>query len=98
MGALLGRIGPPVAPIPVTHLREALMHSYEWQRVQAATVLWDLFGEPETPTVLDTLLRAWEENPSTANRIVACPDRMGAAAEPALPTLKAALAPRRRSG
>ncbi|WP_331738475.1 HEAT repeat domain-containing protein [Embleya sp. NBC_00896] len=98
VGDLLGRIGPPVAPVLVTHLREALTHNYEWQRVHAATALWDLFGEPETQTVLDTLLRAWEENSSTANHIVACLDRMGAAAEPAVPTLRAALALAHRDG
>ncbi|MFF7249982.1 HEAT repeat domain-containing protein [Embleya sp. NPDC008237] len=98
VGDLLGRIGPPAPPVLVTHLREALTDNYEWQRVHAATALWDLFGEPETQTVLDTLLRAWEENSSTANHIVACLDRMGAAAEPAMPTLRAALALAHRDG
>ncbi|MFE2867715.1 HEAT repeat domain-containing protein [Embleya sp. NPDC059259] len=98
VGDLLGRIGPPVPPVLVTHLREALTDNYEWQRVHAATALWDLFGEPETQTVLDTLLRAWEVNSSTANHIVKCLDRMGAAAEPAVPTLRAALALAHRDG
>lgn len=96
LGDLLGRVGPPVPPALVEQLRQALTDDYEWQRVHAATALWDLFGEPETPVVLETLTRAWEKNSATANHTLACLERMGPAAEPAAPLLATALSEPRR--
>ncbi|MGN9838314.1 hypothetical protein ACTMTI_09370 [Nonomuraea sp. H19] len=94
---VLGEIGPPaVAALP--RLRELLTHSYEWVRVHCAAALWEIGGEAEAPAVLDTLLPAWAQNPATANHVVACLDRMGLAAEPALPRLRSQLALPQRGG
>ena len=94
---VLGEIGPPaVAALP--RLRELLTHSYEWVRVHCAAALWEIGGEAEASTVLDTLLQAWAQNSATANHVVACLDRMGLAAEPALPRLRSQLALPRRGG
>jgi hypothetical protein len=71
---------------------------YHWVRVHCAAALWEIGGEAEAPAVLDTLLRAWEENGATANHVVACLDRMGPAAAPALPKITLELALLRRSG
>jgi HEAT repeat protein len=94
---VLGEIGPPaVAALP--RLRELLTHSYEWVRVHCAAALWETGGEAEASTVLDTLLQAWAQNSATANHVVACLDRMGLAAEPALPRLRSQLVLPRRGG
>ncbi|HEX6683432.1 MAG TPA: hypothetical protein VF062_11580 [Candidatus Limnocylindrales bacterium] len=94
---VLGEIGPPgAAALP--RLRELLRHNYEWVRVQCAAALWEIGGDAEVPSVLETLLRAWEHNPATANHVVACLNRMGMAAQPALPLLRAQLALPRRGG
>lgn len=95
---LLGRIGAPIPPRVEATLRDMLSDKYEWQRVHAAAALWDVYGTPETQTVLDTLMEAWKQNPATANHSVACLDRMGAAAEPAVPALRAALSLPGRGG
>ncbi|MBL7497077.1 HEAT repeat domain-containing protein [Frankia sp. CNm7] len=92
----LGQIGPRAAAA-LPRLRELLAHNYEWVRVPCAAAIWEIGGEPEAPVVLDTLLQAWNQNPATANDVVACLDRMGPAAAPALPTLRGELAlPNRR--
>ncbi|MFJ3799612.1 hypothetical protein ACIPSJ_25395 [Streptomyces sp. NPDC090088] len=39
--------------------------------------MWEIGGAAEAPAVLDTLLPAMAKNPATANRVVACLDRMG---------------------
>ncbi len=75
-----------------------LTAGYDWTRVHAAAALWDIGGETEAPVVLQTLLGAWEQNDATANDVLACLDRMGAAAAPALPRIRAELALPRRSG
>jgi hypothetical protein len=48
--------------------------------------------------VLDTLLRAWQENPATGNHVAACLKRMGRAAGPALPQIRAEFARPQRGG
>ncbi|MGW3817667.1 hypothetical protein [Streptomyces sp. NPDC005046] len=45
-----------------------------------------------------TLLTAWRENDATANHVLAFLDRMGPAAAPALPLIRAELALARRGG
>ncbi|AVV46573.1 hypothetical protein C6376_39650 [Streptomyces sp. P3] len=94
---LLGEIGPP-ASVALPRLRGLLAHDYEWVRVPCAAALWEIGGEAEAPAVLDTLLQAMAENPATANRVVACLDRMGPLAAPALPLLREQLALPRRGG
>lgn len=94
---VLGQIGPPAAAA-LPRLRELLADNYEWNRVHAAAAIWDVGGEPETPVVLDTLLQAWRENSATGNHVVACLKRMGAAAAPALPQIRAELARPERGG
>jgi hypothetical protein len=94
---ILGRIGPPAsAALPL--LRELMADSYEWARVHCAAAVWEIGGDAEAPAVLDTLLQAWAQNPATANHVVACLDRMGPAAAPALPQLRSQLALPRRGG
>ncbi|WP_042365903.1 hypothetical protein [Streptacidiphilus neutrinimicus] len=94
---ILGQIGAPAAAA-LPRLRSLLTHGYEWVRVPCAAALWDIGGEPEAPAVLDTLLQAWTKNPATANNAVACLDRMGTSAAPALPLLRSQLALPGRGG
>ncbi|WP_327170165.1 hypothetical protein OG471_00855 [Streptomyces sp. NBC_01336] len=47
---------------------------------------------------MQTLLAAWEKNDATGNHVLACRDRMGPAAAPALPRIQAELALPRRGG
>jgi hypothetical protein len=94
---VFGQIGPPAAAA-LPRLRELLTHDYEWVRVHCAAALWEIGGEAETSTVLETLLQAWAENSATANHVVACLERMDLAAEPALPYLHTQLALPERGG
>ncbi|MEU8976443.1 HEAT repeat domain-containing protein [Streptomyces monashensis] len=94
---LLGEIGP-TASAALPRLRELLRHDYEWVRVHCAAALWEIGGEAEAPAVLDTLLQAMAQNPATANHAVACLDRMGPLAAPALPPLREQLALPQRGG
>ncbi|MFF2515944.1 HEAT repeat domain-containing protein [Streptomyces sp. NPDC058086] len=94
---LLGEIGPP-ASVALPRLRGLLTHDYEWVRVHCAAALWKIGGQAEAPTVLDALLRAMAKNSATANHVVACLDRMGPLAAPALPLLREQLALPRRGG
>ncbi|WP_328674881.1 HEAT repeat domain-containing protein [Streptomyces sp. NBC_00343] len=94
---LLGEIGP-AASAALPRLRNLLTHEYEWVRVPCAAALWAIGGEAEAPAVLDTLLQAMAKNPATANHVVACLDRMGPLAAPALPLLREQLALPRRGG
>jgi hypothetical protein len=94
---VLGQIGPPAAAA-LPRLRDLLAHDYEWVRVHCAAAIWEIGGHAETPAILDTLLRAWAQNPATANHVLACLDRMGPAAQPALPQLRSELARPRRGG
>ncbi|OLT31875.1 hypothetical protein BJF79_08760 [Actinomadura sp. CNU-125] len=94
---VLAEIGLP-AHVALPRLRDLLSHRYEWVRVPCAAALWEIGGAPETPAVLDTLLQAWEQNPAIANRVVACLDRMGPAARPALPQLRSELLHPQRRG
>ncbi|GGV42697.1 hypothetical protein GCM10010182_79220 [Actinomadura cremea] len=94
---VLAEIGPP-AREAVPRLRGLLSHSYEWVRVPCATALWEIGGAQEARAVLDTVLQAWEQNPAVANHVVACLDRMGPAARPALPQLRSELLHPQRRG
>ncbi|WP_212996913.1 hypothetical protein [Winogradskya consettensis] len=89
---VLGAIGTPAAAA-LPRLWELLTHSYDWVRLHCAAALWDIDG---SPVVLDVLLTAWEKNPAAAPFVVGCLGRMGDAAGPALPMLRAELARPRR--
>ncbi|MGI5238831.1 hypothetical protein [Dactylosporangium sp. CA-139066] len=94
---VLGQIGPP-ATAALPRLRDLLTDGYEWNRVHAATAIWDIGGEPEAPVVLDTLLQAWQHNSATGNHVAAGLKRMGSAAIPALPQIRAELTRPDRGG
>ncbi|MPY32270.1 HEAT repeat domain-containing protein [Streptomyces adustus] len=94
---VLGRIGPPAATV-LPRLRQMLTANYEWTRVHAAAALWDIGGDAENPAVVQTLLGAWENNDATSNHVLACLNRMGHAAAPALPRIRTELTLTRRSG
>ncbi|MFD4693243.1 HEAT repeat domain-containing protein [Streptomyces sp. NPDC058463] len=94
---VLARIGPRAATV-LPRLRKMLTANYEWTRVHAAAALWDIGGEAEASIVVETLLAAWDENDATANHVLACLNRMGPAAAPALPRIRGELALPRRSG
>ncbi|MEV4436648.1 HEAT repeat domain-containing protein [Streptomyces sp. NPDC049585] len=94
---VLGRIGPP-AEAALPRLRQMVNAEYEWTRVHAAGALWGIGGKAEAGVVVQTLLTAWEENDATSNHVLACLNRMGAAAAPALSRIEAELARPRRSG
>ncbi|MGW4759769.1 hypothetical protein [Streptomyces chartreusis] len=94
---LLGEIGPP-ASAALPRLRALLAHDYDWVRMHCAAALWEIGGEAEASAVLNTLLHAWVQNPGTANHVVACLNRMGPLAAPALPLLCEQLAQPGRGG
>ncbi|MFJ4849320.1 HEAT repeat domain-containing protein [Streptomyces sp. NPDC088733] len=93
----LAEMGPS-ASVALPRLRDHLADDYTWIRVHCAAALWGIGGEAEAPAVVDALLRAMAENPQTANHVVACLDRMGPLAAPALPLLREQLALPRRGG
>ncbi|MGW2282655.1 HEAT repeat domain-containing protein [Streptomyces sp. NPDC001770] len=102
-----GRIGPGAAAA-LPRLRQILSEQVEqnvrneengsavlndsWTLVHVASALWDIGGTGEADVVVPALLAAWKDNNSTARHVVACLDRMGTAARPALPQIQAALA------
>lgn len=104
---LAGRIGPGAAAV-LPRLRQILSVLVEqnarneqngsavlndsWTLVHVASALWDIGGTGEADVVVPALLAAWKDNASTARHVVACLDRMGTAARPALPQIQAALA------
>lgn len=94
---VLGRIGQTAAPA-LPRLRKMLTAGYEWTRVYAAAALWDIGGDAEASAVVETLLMAWAENDATSNHVLACLNRMGPAARPALPRVREELGLLRRSG
>ncbi|MEV4139950.1 hypothetical protein AB0J72_48295 [Dactylosporangium sp. NPDC049742] len=94
---VLGQIGSPAAAA-LPRLRELLADGYEWNRVHAAAAIWDIGGESEAPVVLDILLQAWQKNSATGNYVAACLKRMGSAAMPALPQIRAELGRPERGG
>ncbi|MEU4066241.1 HEAT repeat domain-containing protein [Streptomyces wedmorensis] len=63
-----------------------------WTLVHTASALWDVVGDSEADIVVAALLNAWKDNDSTACKVLACLDRMGQAARPALPRIHTALA------
>ncbi|MFE6865032.1 HEAT repeat domain-containing protein [Kitasatospora sp. NPDC057692] len=87
---VLAAIGPAAAAA-LPRLRELLGHDQDWVRVHCAAALWAVGGGPEAAAVLGALLPAWQENPYTARVVVPCLDRMGPAAAPAVPLLRAHL-------
>ncbi|MDR7323706.1 MULTISPECIES: HEAT repeat domain-containing protein [Catenuloplanes] len=91
VGEALGEIGPPAAAA-LPRLRELLNHDYDWVRLHSADAIRGIAGEPEAPAVVDTLLAAWARNGFAGPFVVACLSRMGRAAAPALPHLRAQLA------
>ncbi|MFF1651581.1 HEAT repeat domain-containing protein [Streptomyces sp. NPDC058240] len=93
----LGRIGPPAASA-LPRLRKSVAFDDPWIRVHAAAALWDIGGEAEVPVVMQTLPAAWDKNDATSNHVLACLNRMGPAAAPALPRIRAELALPRRGG
>ncbi|WOX19909.1 HEAT repeat domain-containing protein [Streptomyces solicathayae] len=110
---LAGRIGSPAAAI-LPRLRQILKDQLEqnarneqndsavlndsWTLVHVASALWDIGGTGEAAVVVPALLNAWRDNDSTACDVVACLNRMGPAARPALPHIKAAMAQSQRGG
>ncbi|MDV5143170.1 HEAT repeat domain-containing protein [Streptomyces sp. SBC-4] len=104
---LAGRIGPAAAPV-LPRLRQILdeqlaqnAHNEQngstalndwWTLIHVASALWDIDGTSQTDTVLPVLLDAWKNNDASAHAVIACLDRMGPAAHPALPQIQAALA------
>ncbi len=94
---VLGRIGRPAEAV-VPRLRQMLNAGYEWTRVHVAAALWDIAGEAEAGVVVPALLAAWEKNEYTSNHVLACLNRMGPAAIPALPRIQRELTLPRRSG
>ncbi|MFF4402276.1 hypothetical protein [Streptomyces sp. NPDC001480] len=66
--------------------------------MHCAAAFWEIGGEAEAPAVLDALLQAMAQNSATANHVVACLDRMGSLAAPALPLLREQLSLPRRGG
>lgn len=90
---LLGRIGPPAATA-LPRVRE-LHWASDRRRSRLrpyAIAIWDIAGEAETHLVLDALRSALDGPYAMGVEVVACLDRMGAAAEPALPALRKRLA------
>ncbi|WP_331733624.1 HEAT repeat domain-containing protein (plasmid) [Embleya sp. NBC_00888] len=94
---VLGRIGPPARAV-LPRLRAMSHDEHDWTRVHAAAALWDIAGETEADLVVHTLSAAWAKNDATSNLVLTCLDRMGSAAAPALPRVRAELALPRRSG
>ncbi|MGW0970744.1 HEAT repeat domain-containing protein [Streptomyces sp. NPDC002516] len=110
---LAGRIGPPAAAV-LPRLREILNEQVErnarneqngsavlndsWTLVHVASAMWDIGGAEEAHLVVPTLLKAWNDNDSTAGNVLACLNRMGPAARPARPHIETALAQPQRNG
>ncbi|MFJ4094188.1 HEAT repeat domain-containing protein [Kitasatospora sp. NPDC089913] len=94
---LLGRVGPPAA-VALPALRRMLEADYEWTRLHATAAIHDIGGPDQAQAVLPVLLDAWEKNDATAGHVLERLQRMGPAAAPALPRIRAELARVRRSG
>ncbi|MGW6912895.1 HEAT repeat domain-containing protein [Kitasatospora sp. NPDC054939] len=94
---VLGRIGAAAAAA-LPSLRQTLETGHLSARMHAAAAIHDIGGPAEAEVVLPVLLATWEENDSTATYVVECLQRMGPAAAPALPRIRAELALARRSG
>ncbi|MGW4897724.1 HEAT repeat domain-containing protein, partial [Kitasatospora sp. NPDC004240] len=92
---LLGRIGAPAAAA-LPQLRQLLRSEYS--RVRVAAAIYDIGGPAEAEVVLPALLEVWESNDAGADHVLECLRRMGPAAAPALPRIRAELALARRSG
>jgi hypothetical protein len=76
-----------------------LTNDYEWTRICAAAAIWDIEGQPQqAPVVVDIVLQAWQENPATGTYVAACFKRLGPAARPAIPQIRAELGRPERAG
>lgn len=95
---ILAQIDRDTAIVAVPRLRELLADKYEWTRVYAASALWNIAGEPEAQTVLNTLEQAWMKNGYTRDFVAQVLKRMGLSATPMLPRLIEELAQTRRCG
>ncbi|MGW5001437.1 HEAT repeat domain-containing protein [Streptomyces hydrogenans] len=69
-----------------------------WTLIRVASALWDIGGADQADTVLPVLQDAWKHNDDSAHAVLACLDRMGPAALPALPRIQAALTRPHRYG
>ncbi|MFD0279776.1 HEAT repeat domain-containing protein [Kitasatospora sp. NPDC127111] len=94
---VLGRIGAPAAAA-LPRLRQILRAGHDGTRLHAAAAIFDIGGPAEAGIVLPVLLEVWDNNDSTAHHVLECLRRMGPAAAPALPRIRAELARARRSG
>ncbi|KOX28630.1 hypothetical protein ADL06_13695 [Streptomyces sp. NRRL F-6491] len=104
---LAGRIGPDAVPV-LPRLRQILDEQLDrnalnerndaavlndwWTLIHTASALWNIDGTGRIGIVLPVLLDAWKNDDASASFVVACLDRMGQAARPALPQIRAALA------
>ncbi|MFD9685203.1 HEAT repeat domain-containing protein [Kitasatospora sp. NPDC059088] len=93
----LGQVGAPAAAA-LPRLRQLLEADHAWTRTHAAAAIHDIAGPAEADAVLPVLLQGWQENNSTARHVLECLQRMGPAAAPALPRVRAELALTRCSG
>ncbi|MFE7777859.1 HEAT repeat domain-containing protein [Streptomyces sp. NPDC057445] len=91
--AALGFLGPR-ASVAAPALRELLTCRERWLRMDAATALWRVTGDPRD--ALPVLITAWEENRYGRVEIAECLTEMGPAASPAAPLLRAELSRPRR--
>ncbi|MFE9046568.1 hypothetical protein ACFYOG_37570, partial [Streptomyces sp. NPDC007818] len=102
---LAGRIGPAALPV-LPRLRQILDEQLaknavneqngssvlnDWWTLIRVAALWDIAGTSEADTVMPVLLDAWKNDDANAHAVVTCLDRMGPAARPALPQIRAAL-------
>ncbi|MFJ8039283.1 HEAT repeat domain-containing protein [Kitasatospora sp. NPDC096147] len=94
---VLARIGAQAADA-LPRLRHTLEASHLWPRMHAATAIQAIGGPAESETLLPTVLELWAENDVTALDVVRCLQRMGPAAAPALPLLRAELDRPERGG
>ncbi|MEU3480878.1 HEAT repeat domain-containing protein [Streptomyces sp. NPDC033754] len=103
---LASRIGPAASPV-LPRLRQILDEQLAknavneqsgssvlndwWTLIRVASALWDIGGTDQADIVLPVLLDAWKNDDASAHAVIACLDRLGPAARPALPQIQAAL-------
>ncbi|MBD0694061.1 HEAT repeat domain-containing protein [Streptomyces sp. CBMA123] len=94
---VLGRIGAPAAAA-LPRLRRLLKAGPVWIRTHAAAAIYAIGGPAEAGAVLPVLLEGWQEDDPADAHVLDCLRRLGPAAAPALPRVRAELALARRSG